>query len=140
MTNNISDKDRKDWNKFINSKEKILDKDFKNQEKKLFRTKSIDLHGYTLDDANRAIEELIHKAYSENISKLIVVTGKGLHSDNEKDPYVSKELGILKYSVPEFIMNNKNLMKFINKISDANKEDGGSGAFYIYVKKKNKKK
>ena len=140
MTNNISDKDRKDWNKFINSKEKILDKDFKNQEEKLFRTKSIDLHGYTLDDANRAIEELINKAYSENISKLIVVTGKGLHSDNEKDPYVSKELGILKYSVPEFIMNNKNLMKFINKISDANKEDGGSGAFYIYLKKKIKNK
>ena len=71
----------------------------------------------------------------ENINKLIVVTGKGLHSENDKDPYVSKDLSILKYSVPEFILNNKSLMNLINKISDAKIEDGGSGAFYIFLKK-----
>ena len=136
MTSDISNKDKKDWNKFINSKEKILDKDFKHQKKKIFKTRSIDLHGYTLDDANRTIENFINKAYLENINKLIVVTGKGLHSQNEKDPYVSKELGILKYSVPEFISNNSSLMNLINEISDAAIEDGGSGAFYIFLKKK----
>ena len=136
MTSDISNKDKKDWNKFINSKEKILDKDFKHQKKKIFKTRSIDLHGYTLDDANRAIENFINKAYLENINKLIVVTGKGLHSQNEKDPYISKELGILKYSVPEFISNNSSLMNLINEISDAAIEDGGSGAFYIFLKKK----
>ena len=135
MNDNISDKDKKDWNNFIISKEKVSDKDFKHQEKKIFKTRSIDLHGYTLDEANRTIESFINKAYSENVNKLVVVTGKGLHSKNEKDPYVSKDLSILKYSVPEFILNNKSLMNLINEIRDAKIEDGGSGAFYIFLKK-----
>ena len=135
MTDNISDKDKQDWNNFINSKEKLPDKDTKFNKKKIFETRSIDLHGYTLDEANKTIEDFINKAFSENINKLIVVTGKGLHSENEKDPYVSKDLGILKYSVPEFITNNKDLMGKINEITDAKIEDGGGGAFYIFLKK-----
>ena len=94
------------------------------------------MHGYTLDEANKTIEEFINKAFSENINKLIIVTGKGLHSKNEKDPYISKDLGILKYSVPEFISNNASLMGMINEMMDAKMEDGGSGAFYITLKKK----
>ena len=135
MTNNISDKDKKDWNKFLNSTEKLPDKDFNHQKNKNLKTRSIDLHGYTLDEANQTIEDFINKAFSENINKLVVVTGKGLHSENEKDPYVSKDLGILKYSVPEFITNNASLMSMINDITDAKIEDGGSGAFYILLKK-----
>ena len=135
MNDNISDKDKKDWNKFINSTEKLPDKDFKNVEKKNNKTRSIDLHGFTLDEANKTIENFINKAFSENINKLIIVTGKGLHSENEKDPYVSKDLSILKYSVPEFISNNASLMSMINEITDAKIEDGGTGAFYIYLKK-----
>ena len=135
MNDNISDKDKKDWHKFINSNEKLPNKDFKYQEKENPKIRSIDLHGYTLNEANKTIEDFINKAYLDNINKLIVVTGKGLHSDNEKDPYVSKELGILKYSVPEFISNNSGLMNLVNEISDAEIEDGGSGAFYIFLKK-----
>ena len=135
MTDNISDKDKKDWNNFINSKEKLPNKDTKFNKKKIFETRSIDLHGYTLDAANKTIEDFINKAFLENINKIIVVTGKGIHSDNEKDPYVSKELGILKYSVPEFISNNTSLMSMINEITDAKIEDGGGGAFYIFLKK-----
>ena len=135
MNDNISDKDKKDWYKFLNSTEKLPNKDFKYQEKENPKIRSIDLHGYTLNEANKTIENFINKAYLDNINKLIVVTGKGLHSDNEKDPYVSKELGILKYSVPEFILNNSGLMNLINEISDAEIEDGGSGAFYIFLKK-----
>ncbi len=105
------------------------------KKKKNLKIRSIDLHGYTLDEANKTIEDFINKAFSENINKLIVVTGKGLHSENEKDPYVSKDLGILKYSVPEFITNNKDLMSKINEITDAKIEDGGGGAFYIFLKK-----
>jgi len=135
LTDNISDKDKKDWENFINSKEKIQNKDIKFQNKKTFKTRSIDLHGYTLDEANKTVENFINKSFSENINKLIVVTGKGLHSNNEKDPYVSKDLGILKYSVPEFITNNLALMNKINEIKDAKIEDGGEGAFYIYLKK-----
>ena len=135
MNDNISDKDKKDWHKFINSNEKLPNKDFKYQEKENPKIRSIDLHGYTLNEANKTIEDFINKAYLDNINKLIVVTGKGLHSDNEKDPFVSKELGILKYSVPEFISNNSGLMNLINEISDAEIEDGGSGAFYIFLKK-----
>ena len=135
MTNNISDKDKKDWHKFINSTEKLPNKDFKRQKNKNLKIRSIDLHGYTLDEANKTIENFINEAFSENINKLIIVTGKGLHSENEKDPYVSKDLGILKYSVPEYINNNASLMNMINEITDAKIEDGGGGAFYIFLKK-----
>ena len=135
MNDKISDKDKKDWHKFINSTEKLPNKDFKHQKNKNLKVRSIDLHGYTLDEANKTIEDFINKAFSEDINKLIVVTGKGLHSENEKDPYVSKDLGILKYSVPEFIINNKDLMSKINEIKDAKIEDGGGGVFYIFLKK-----
>ncbi len=135
MKKNISDKDKKDWDKFTKSKDRLPNKDFKNYENKKIIVRSIDLHGYTLDEANKAIENFIVKAFEENVNKLIVVTGKGLHSDNEKDPYVSKDLSILKYSVPEFISNNINLMGMINDMTDAKIEDGGNGAFYIFLKK-----
>ena len=135
MTDNISDKDKKDWDLFINSNEKLPNKDIQNKDKKTLKIRSIDLHGYTLDEANKTIENFINEAFSQNINKLIVVTGKGLHSENEKDPYVSKDLSILKYSVPEFISNNPDLMSMINEITDAKIEDGGTGAFYIFLKK-----
>ena len=135
MNDNISDKDKKDWNMFINSNEKLPNKDINHQLKKNQKVRSIDLHGYTLDEANKITENFITRAFSENIYKLIIVTGKGLHSENEKDPYVSKDLSILKYSVPEFISNNRNLMSMINEITDAKIEDGGEGALYIFLKK-----
>ena len=135
MTDNISDKDKKDWEKFISGDETLPNKDNKFQKKTSLKIKSIDLHGYTLEKANRSIESFITKSYEDGINKLIVVTGKGLHSQNEKNPYVSKNLSILKYSVPEFISNNKNLMKIIHEIQDAKIEDGGAGAFYIFLKK-----
>ena len=137
MSNGISDKDKKDWVKFINSKEKISNKDFIVEKKNSIKIRSIDLHGYTLENANKTIENFIIKAFKEKINKLIVITGKGIHSDVEKNPYVSKDLSILKYSVPEFILNNKNLTKIIRDIQDADIKDGGSGAFYIYLKKNN---
>ena len=135
MNDNISDKDKKDWQTFLLSKDKLPNKDFKPQKKNLLKVRSIDLHGYTLEQANNLIEEFILKAYEEKVGKIIVVTGKGIHSDVERDPYVSKDLSILKYSVPEFINNNLNLMRVINDIQDATVEDGGSGAFYVFLKK-----
>ena len=135
MTNNISEKDKKDWENFLSKNERLPDKDNKLTKKITFKTRSIDLHGYTLEDANKSIESFIIKSYQNKINKLIVVTGKGIHSQNEKDPYVSKDLSILKYSVPEFISNNKNLMKIIYEMKDAKIEDGGGGAFYIFLKK-----
>tara|TARA_B100001057_G_scaffold255141_1_gene255366 strand:- start:842 stop:1255 length:414 start_codon:yes stop_codon:yes gene_type:complete len=135
LNSDISEKDRKDWENFTSSNEQLPNKDFKLSKEKSFKVKSIDLHGYTLEQANNAIEKFIFDSFRKKINKLIVVTGKGLHSQNEKDPYVSKDLSILKYSVPEFIESNKSLMKIINEIKDANIEDGGGGAFYIYLKK-----
>ena len=135
MNDKISEKDKKDWENFISNKEKLQNKDINS--KKIYRqkVKSIDLHGHTLEQANKEIEKFIIKSYQTGINKLIIVTGKGLHSQNEKNPYVSKDLSILKYSVPEYIKNNKSLMKMIYDIRDAKIEDGGSGAFYIYLKK-----
>ena len=138
MTDNISEKDKKDWETFLTSKEKLVNKDDRFKREKNSKIRSVDLHGYTLEQANKLIYDLIINSYKNEIKKIIVVTGKGLHSDNEKNPYISKDLSILKYSVPEFILNNKNLMAKINEIKEANIEDGGSGAFYIFLKKNSK--
>ena len=140
MNKKISDKDKQDWESFIKNNEKVPNKDIlvkKNIIRKLTRT--IDLHGYTLEKANKKIDEFINNCYQNEIGKIIVITGKGLRSNSASDPYVSKDLSILKHSIPEFIGSNKELMKKIIKISDANIEDGGSGAFYIYLKNNQKK-
>ncbi len=135
MNSNISDKDKKDWDDFLSKAEQLPNKDNFEKNNKIKKTKSLDLHGYSLDEANQAIENFIKKSYEEKVSKLIIVTGKGIHSDNEKNPYVSKDLSILKHSIPEFVKKNFELMKIISDIKEASIDDGGSGAFYIYLKK-----
>ena len=136
MSNKFSDKDKKDWEEFLSGDEKLPNKDLNIKRNRIFKTKYIDLHGYTLDEANKKIDNLINYSFDEGIKKLVVITGKGLHSQNEKDPYVSKDLSILKYSVPENLKKNKELMKKIIEIKDADLEDGGHGAFYIFLKNK----
>ena len=136
MNNKISDKDKKDWENFLLNEDKLPNKDLKYKKNNSLKIKSIDLHGHNLEEANKIIENFIIKSYEEKIGKVSIVTGNGIHSQNEKNPYVSKDLSILKYSVPEFIINNPNLMKIINDIQDAKIEDGGTGAFYIYLKRK----
>ena len=135
MRDKISDKDKKDWESFLSNKEKLHDKDFIKIKQKNLKIKRLDLHGYSLNNANITIKNFIIKAYEGKINKLTVITGKGLHSQNEKDPYVSKDLSILKYSVPEFISSNEKSMSIIHKITDADIGDGGDGAFYIFLKK-----
>ena len=136
MSKKISDKDKKDWQNFLSKKEKLPVKDKDATQKKNSKVFKFDLHGYSLKDANNKVEDIIQKSYDSGIKKIVLITGKGLHSQNEKDPYISKDLGILKNSVPEYIKSNAQLMNKINDIADANIEDGGSGAFYIYLKNK----
>ena len=136
MNNKISDKDKKDWKSFISSKDKIPNKDLKITKDKIKKKtiKKIDLHGFSLENANKVIEEFITQSFEEGVNKIIVITGKGLRSKNDENPYISKNLSILKYSVPEFIKSNINLVKLIKNIKEADIEDGGEGAFYIYLK------
>ena len=136
MNSKISEKDKKIWEEFLSNDQKLPDKDNFQSKIKSKKTRSLDLHGKTLDEANQIIENFIRKSYEDKVHKLIIVTGKGLHSSNEKDPYVSKDLGILKHSIPNFLKNNSELMELISNISEASIEDGGSGAFYIFLKKK----
>ena len=136
MNSKNSEKDKKTWEEFLSNDKKLPDKDNFQSKIKSKKTRSLDLHGKTLDEANQIIENFIRKSYEDKVHKLIIVTGKGLHSSNEKDPYVSKDLGILKYSIPNFLKNNYQLMELISNISEASIEDGGSGAFYIFLKKK----
>ena len=133
------DKDKQDWENFLSNKEKIPNKDLIHKKNIRYeKIKKIDLHGYTIEEANKAIEEFILKCFDEDVTKIIVITGKGLRSKNIENPYLSKDLSILKYSVPEFIEKNKSLTRLIIETTDAKIEDGGSGAFYIYLKNKNK--
>jgi DNA-nicking Smr family endonuclease len=136
LNKKITDKDKKDWEKFLSDNQSLPNKDNILIKKEKNKTISFDLHGYSLDEANKKIKNLIYDSYNNNVSKLIIVTGKGLHSKNKKNPYVSKNLGILKHSVPEYIKNNIELKGMINEFQTASIEDGGSGAFYIFLKKK----
>jgi len=137
LNKKISDKDKKDWQNFISDKKKLPNKDFnlRNNQNKNNVIKTLDLHGFTLDEANNVIERFINECFKNHVNKIIVITGKGLRSKNKENPYVSEDLSILKNSVPEYIKSKQYLMKIIKKIEDASVEDGGQGAFYIFLKK-----
>jgi len=131
----ISKKDKKDWEDFLTNKDSLPNKDLESSKKRIEKTKNFDFHGFSLDEANKTINKLIKDSFKNGVRKLVVVTGKGIHSDNEKNPYTSKDFGILKYSMPEYIKKDPELMKLINEIKEADPADGGSGAFYIFLKK-----
>jgi len=132
----ISDKDKKDWLNFINNKEKLDNKDFfKEKKNKIQLEKSIDLHGHTLDEANKIIYEFILSSYSNSVRKIKIITGKGSRSKNKENPYQSESLGILKYSVPEYIKSNYELKKVIKDIKESDIEDVSKGSFDIFLKK-----
>tara|TARA_Y100000590_G_scaffold42940_1_gene45689 strand:- start:578 stop:1000 length:423 start_codon:yes stop_codon:yes gene_type:complete len=137
LNNKLSNKDKKDWQNFLLSKEKVHNKDLSLSQIKIDKNlvKTIDLHGFSLENANRTIDEFINRCFKTNVSKITVITGKGLRSKNINNPYVSKNLSILKNSVPEYIKSNSDLMKKIKNIKVAKTEDGGSGAFDIFLKK-----
>ena len=138
MNKKLSDKDLKDWNKFIKSKDKINPKDELN-ETSINKKKSIfviDLHGYGLDQANKFVEKTINECFEKQFSIVNIITGKGMRSTSAEDPYKSSELSILKHSIPEFIKSNVELMKKIKNIDDFDEKNLGS--FNIYLKSKNK--
>lgn len=139
MIKKISDKDKKDWLNFIRSKEKLNNKDiFDKKQKQIFNEKSIDLHGYSLDEANKLIHKFILFGYENNINKITVITGKGSGSKNKENPYQSENLGILKYSVPEYINSNSELLKIIKSINQEDIESVMKGSFDIFLKKNEK--
>ncbi len=138
MSRKLSDKDLKDWNKFIESKDKINPKDELNLSpvNKNKYTFTIDLHSYSLDQANKFVEKTINECFEKQFSIVNIITGKGMRSRSAEDPYKSSELSILKHSIPEFINSNAELMKKIKKID--NTEEKNSGSFNVYLKSKNK--
>jgi DNA-nicking Smr family endonuclease len=132
----ISDKDFKDWLDFTNSNERLDNKDIYNNDLKLIlKEKSIDLHGFSLDEANNKIYNFILSSYEKNIGKIKVITGKGSRSKNKNNPYQSENLSILKYSVPEYINSNPELLKVIKFINKEDIENSSKGSFDIFLKK-----
>tara|TARA_B000000532_G_C18737002_1_gene349439 strand:+ start:93 stop:512 length:420 start_codon:yes stop_codon:yes gene_type:complete len=131
----LSQEDKKAWEDYIRNPSDIYNKDknIQKNDKKKTRYK-YDLHGFTLDDANIKVREIVEYCIKHKFKELLLITGKGLHSTNDRDAYVSKDLGKLKYSVPEFIKNNYDLNKFIVSINDADHSDGGQGAIIIKLK------
>ena len=137
MSKKISKKDKKAWENFVNSNDKVPDKDQKLLKKyKTLLQKKIDLHGYTLDEANKKIENFILSCVEKGVTKINVITGKGSRSQNKNDPYQSKDLSILKYSIPNYINENKNLMRYILKIDTVSIENPSMGSFDIFLRKK----
>ena len=134
MTSKLSDKDKKDWQDFLDSSEKLQSKDEVQLKNQIISEKIIDLHGYTLDEANKKISEFIEICYVNKVRKINVITGKGMRSKNLEDPYQSKDLSILKYSVPEYIKNNSELMNKIIKIDFEAVNSPSKGNFDIFLK------
>ena len=138
MSKKLSDKDLRDWENFVNSKDRISSKEElnKNQINKKRSSFKIDLHGFSLDQANKFIEKTINDCFEKEVSKLSIITGKGMRSKSTEDPYKSSELSILKHSIPEFIKSNVDLMKLIKKVETTDEKN--SGSFNVYLKSKNK--
>ncbi len=134
MKNKLSDKDKKDWQNFLDSSEKLQSKDLDQINNDLISERSIDLHGYTLEEANKKISEFLKNCYLNKVKKINVITGKGMRSKNLEDPYQSKDLSILKYSVPEYIKNNNELMDKIIKIDFESVNSPSKGNFDIFLK------
>ena len=134
MTNKISDKDRKDWQKFLDSSDKLYNKDVHQANNRIISERSIDLHGYTLEEANKKISEFIENCYVNKIKKINVITGKGMRSKNLDDPYQSKDLSILKHSIPEYIKNSPELMSKIINIDFDSVYSPSKGNFDIFLK------
>ena len=134
MTNKISDKDRKDWQKFLDSSDKLYNKDVHQANNRIISERSIDLHGYTLEEANKKISEFIENCYVNKIKKINVITGKGMRSKNLDDPYQSKDLSILKHSIPEYIKNSPELMSKIINIDFDSVNSSSKGNFDIFLK------
>ena len=134
MTNKISDKDRKDWQKFLDSSDKLYNKDVHQANNRIISERSIDLHGYTLEEANKKISEFIDNCYVNKIKKINVITGKGMRSKNLDDPYQSKDLSILKHSIPEYIKNSPELMSKIINIDFDSVNSPSKGNFDIFLK------
>ena len=134
LTNKLTDKDKKDWQNFLDSSEKLEIKEFDQVNNKIISERSIDLHGYTLEEANKKITEFLENCYLNKVKKVNVITGKGMRSKNLEDPYQSKDLSILKYSVPEYIENNTELMNKIIKIDFESVNSPSKGNFDIFLK------
>ena len=134
MTNKLSDKDKKDWQNFIDSSDKIQSKDIDHPLNNKIMVRSIDLHGYTLEEANKEISRFIENSFLNGVKKINVITGKGMRSKNIDDPYQSSDLSILKHSVPEYIKNNSELMKKIIKIDFNSVNSPSKGNFDIFLK------
>ena len=134
LTNNLSNKDKKDWQDFLDSTEKLKSKDSDQLNNRIISERSIDLHGYTLEEANRQIYQFIEDCYLNKVKKVNVITGKGMRSKNLENPYQSKDLSILKYSVPDYIKNNNELMNKIIKIDFDSVNSPSKGNFDIYLK------
>ena len=133
MNKKLSNKDLKDWKNFVESNEKVQNKDNPEEQIKFKKEATIDLHGFSLDQANSKVEKFITECFEKKVLKLNIITGKGLRSKVDQNPYQSKDLGILKYSVPEFIRSNSDLMKIIKKIDDQ-VDNKNSGFFTIFLK------
>ena len=138
MNKKLSNKDLKDWNKFVKSKDKINPKEELNESSTNKKKSSfvIDLHGYSLDQANKFVEKTINECFEKQFSIVNIITGKGMRSKSSEDPYKSSELSILKHSIPEFINSNVELMKKIKNIDSTDEKNLGS--FNVYLKSKNK--
>ena len=134
MTNKLSDKDKKDWQNFLDSSEKLQIKDSYQLNDKIISERSIDLHGYTLEEANKQISKFIDNCYINKVKKVNIITGKGMRSKNLENPYQSKDLSILKYSVPEYIKYNAELMNKIIKIDFESVNSPAKGNFDIFLK------
>ena len=133
----VTSKDRQDWDVFTKNMGdvKVKEPDLINKNIEINKVPRLDLHGFSLIEANKMVKNFVVQSFNSGYKKLLVVTGKGLRSKSHNNPYLSKKLSVLKYSRPEYVKNDKNLNQKISRILYADLEDGGEGAIYIFLRK-----
>ena len=132
----VPSKDKKDWVDFTENigDIRLKESDFPDQKKEINKIKKLDLHGFSLSEANKVVKKFIIESFDNGYKKLLIVTGKGLRSKSHDNPYLSEKLSVLKYAIPEYIQNDEDLKHKVGKISKADLKDGGDGAMYIFLK------
>ena len=131
----LSQENKKTWEDYIKDPSDIYDKDENKFKKNISKNRfKFDLHGFTLEGANKKVREIIKSCIKNKFKEILIITGKGINSTNNNDVFVSKDFGKLKFSVPEFIKSDQELSKVIKSIEEASNLDGGEGAILIKLK------
>lgn len=92
----------------------------------------IDLHGLTLAEAQPELVRFVLNAQTAGLRLLLVITGKGRRGE-DRGP-IPQRPGALRHQVPHWLRMAP-LGQSVLQVSEAHLKHGGSGAYYVYLRR-----